>query len=166
MKDSIYVLDILNACVAVITAICATYLAYMALKHSAKPRAIVIFEEPYTLNSNETGLLKFKFKNTGHWYAKPMVVNMTVFINFDENFEPIEIRYGSVQETIENNVRIGKGNMKFLKAKGIKLGYNEYHEEVHVLAKAPEKIGSYKIKVDAYSDNGLDLSQNFFLDVI
>jgi hypothetical protein len=166
MIASIYVLDILNACVAFITAICATYLAYMALKHSAKPRAIVIFEEPFALNCNETGLLKFKFKNIGHWYAQPMIVNMTVFINFDEYFEPIEIRFGSIQEIIESNVRIGKGNMKFLKAKGIKLGYNEYHEEVHVLTKAPEKIGSYKIKVDAYSDNGLDLSQNFYFNVI
>jgi hypothetical protein len=165
MIDSIYVLDILNACLAVITAICATYLAFVALKHTAKPRAIVIFEEPLTLNKNETGLLKFRFKNIGYWYAKPMVVNMTVFINFEENFDPIEIRFGSIQEIIDNNVRIGKGNMKFLKAKGIKLGYNEYHEEVHVLTKAPVKSGNYKIKIDAYSENGLDLSQNFYIDV-
>jgi len=166
MISSVYVLDILNFCIAVITAICATYLAYMALKHSAKPRALVIFEEPYTLEKNTNALIKFQFKNIGHWYAKPMVVNMTVFINFEESFEPIEIRFGSIQEIVDKNVRIGKGNMKYLKAKGIKIGYSEYHEEIHVLTKCPEKSGNYKIKVDAYSENGLDLSENFFVDVI
>jgi len=164
--ESIYVLDILNACVAVITAICATYLAFFALKHSAKPRAIVTFVEPFQLEKKETALLKFQFKNIGHWYAKPMVVNMTVFINFDESFDPIEIRFGSIQEIVDKNVRTGKGNLKFLKAKGIKIVYSEYYEEVHVLTKCPDNAGTYKIKIDAYSENGLDLTETFFVDVI
>jgi len=37
---------------------------------------------------------------------------------------------------------------------------------VHVLAQSPKNSGSDKIKVDAYSDNGLDLSQNFFFEII
>lgn len=44
---------------------------------------------------------------------------MAIFINYDQNLEPIEIRNGSVQEIIEKDVRIGKRNMKYFKAKGI-----------------------------------------------
>jgi|GEM_PF-2107199 len=161
----ISVFDLLNFIIQVITAICATYLAWAVLRHSTKPRAIVYFTEPQTARINETKLFKFPFKNIGYWYAKPIIVNMTVFVNFEPTFELKEIRYGSVQEIIDNNVRDGKGGMKFLKAKGIKLGFSEFIEEVHVLAKCPSEPGMYRIKIDAYSDNGLDYSESFSFEV-
>ena len=108
--------DIINIALSLITAISASYLAYAALKHSARPNARVHLKEPNILYAGATDLFKFSFQNAGHWYSKPMVVNMTVFINFDNDFEPIVLLYGSTQEIKEENVRIGKGQMKFLKA--------------------------------------------------
>jgi hypothetical protein len=159
-------LEVLNFLLTLVTAISALYLAYAALKHSARPNADVFLLEPSEIFTNTLYVFKFSFINTGHWYSKPMIVNMTVFINFDESFEPINIKYGSIQEYKDNNVRIGKGNMKFLKAKGIKLSYGEHDEKIFVKTKSPSLPGTYNLKISAYSDNGLTLSKKFEIEVL
>ena len=166
MNSEINTTDLINIGLSLITAISASYLAYAALKHSARPHAKVHLNEPKLLYAGATDLFKFSFQNAGHWYSKPMIVNMTTYINFDTNFEPFFIQYGSTQEIKDENVRIGKGKMKFLKAKGIKLSYGEDDEEIHVKAKNPSTPGRYKIKISAYSENGLSLTKHFEVKVL
>jgi len=158
--------EIINLSLSLVIAVSTSYLAYAALKHTTRPNATVYLNEPKEIYAGNTDLYKFSFKNTGHWYSKPMVVNMTTFINFDEHFEPYYLLYGSAQEIKEDDVRIGKGKMKFLKAKGIKLSHGEENEEMFVSAKSPEIPGRYKIKVSAYSDNGLSLTKQFEVKVL
>jgi hypothetical protein len=116
MISEISNIELTNMVLTFIIALSATYLAYAALKHSARPNAKVILIEPDIFYTNETVLFKFSFKNAGHWYSKPMVVNMTVYINFDNRFELIFIKYGSIQHIEDTIVKIGKGKMKYMKA--------------------------------------------------
>ena len=158
--------DVINIVLSLITAISTSYLAYAALKHTTRPNATVYLNEPALIYAGDTNSYKFSFKNIGHWYSKPMVVNMTAFINFDEHFDLFFLQYGSAQEVKDDNVRIGKGRMKFLKAKGIKLSYGEDQEEMFVCARSPLNPGRYRIKVSAYSDNGLSLTKQFDIMVL
>lgn len=165
MSSEIRLTEMLNICLSLITALSALYLAYAALKHSARPHAKVHLKEPKYLYAGVTDLFIFSFQNTGHWYSQPMVVNMTAYINFDASFEPLYIRYGSIQDIKNKKVKIGKGKMKYLKAKGIKLSYGEDDEQIFVCARNPLLPGKYKIKVSAYSENGLSLNTIFEVEV-
>jgi hypothetical protein len=166
MFNEITTIEIINISLGLITAISASYLAYAALKHSARPHAKVYLREPKKFYTSTTEMFKFAFENAGHWYSKPIVVNMTVFLNFDENFDLFHIEYGSAQEIKDDNVRIGKGKMKFLKAKGLKLSYGEDDEEIYIKAMTPSRPGQYKIKISAYSENGLSLTKHFQIKVL
>lgn len=166
VSTDISITDLINTGLGLITAGCATYLAYAALKHSARPNAKVFMMEPKQLYSGATVLFKFAFQNAGHWYAKPMVVRMTAYINFDRDFEPLSMQSGSTQAVESHDVRIGKGKMKYLKVQGIMLSYGEDSEEVHVTATNPSVPGRYRIKISAYSENGLNLTKHFDVDVL
>lgn len=157
--------DLISLSLSFITALSASYLAYAALKHSARPHAKVSIE-PREARAGETALFKFSFRNAGHWYSKPMIVNMTTYVNFDNRFEPLFMQSGSSQEIRNDNVKTGKGKMKYLKATRMHLSYGEDNEEIHVMAKTPSLPGRYKIKVSAYSENGLSLSKLFQINVL
>jgi hypothetical protein len=159
-------LEVINFFLTLVTTISALYLAYAALKHSARPKANVFLIEPNEVFTDTTYNFKFSFVNEGHWYSKPMIVNMTAYINFDGHFDPIYIKYGSVQENKDDHVKIGKEEMKYLKAKGIKLSHGEHDEKVFVKCRSPLIPGKYKIKVSAFSDNGLTLSKIIWTEIL
>jgi len=144
-----------------ITTMCALYLAYAALKHTAKPNVRVRILSHKHLPCNEKCLLKFAFDNIGYWYAKPTAINVTVYFNFDPNFKLIELRYGSNQTYKDRDAKIGVGKMAYLKAKGLKLTYGEEGEEVHALVRTPKKQNVYRIRISAYSENGVSLKEEF-----
>lgn len=166
MFSQFSIADLINISLSFITAVSASYLAYAALKHSARPNAKVFLVDPEIFYAGETVLFKFSFQNAGHWYSKPMIVNMTTYINFNNNFEPLLILHGSTQQNKNDNVKIGKGKMKYFKTQGMHLSYGEDNEEIHVMAKNPVVPGRYKIKISAFSENGLTLSKIFQIKIL
>lgn len=150
-----------NLIFSLITTICALYLAYAALKHSARPNVKVAMLNANSQDCATVARFVFQFTNVGHWYAKPTAINVVAFFNFSPEFELIELRYGAAQEFKSTEVRVGVGKMKYLKAKGLKLTCGDEGEEVHVTAKFPEREGDYIIKVSAFSENDVSLKKEF-----
>jgi hypothetical protein len=74
---------------SVVTAVAATYLALLALRHSAKPRIDVIWQR------GSRGLLRpsmdtvfiFDVFNTGHWYAKPIARDIVISFDCPDFFD-------------------------------------------------------------------------------
>lgn len=147
----------------VTTTICVLFLAYVALAQTARPNITVEMLSPDRLQCGTESTHVFELVNIGHWYASPMAVDVTVYFNFPAEFELRELRYGSVQEHLNTEVKAGAGGMRYLKAKGLKLSRHEKGEEVHILVKAPEGPGNYRIRVSAYSSNDANFSKEFEL---
>lgn len=147
-----------------ITTVCALYLSFVALRHSARPNIAVRMVSPSSLCCAEESQLVFEFGNVGHWYAKPMAINVVAFCNFDPQFELLEIAYGSVQAYKDTWVGVGK--TKYVKAKGLKLAFGDEWEAVHIRARTPVTPGNYRIRISAYSDNGASLVKEFRLSCI
>lgn len=147
-------MEVASFVVSSVTAICALYIAYVSLAHSAKPAGSVRLVGRPQFVAGEEAELKFAFINRGHWYAKPPIVELNAWMNFDPSFDLLKVRYGSALELWDDNVRIGKGGLKFLKAKGMKISHGGGEEPVSVTLRCPATPGRYLVKVDAFSDNG------------
>jgi len=145
----------------IITTVCALYLAFAALRHTARPTVGVRLSSPGVLPCDREHWFVFVLENQGHWYGRPTAIDVAVFCNFTHAFQLLECRYGSAQEFSDRTVKVGVGRMHYLKAKGIKLTYGEEGEEVHVLARTPKGPGEYLIRISACSDNGVSLMQEF-----
>lgn len=152
---------IANLIFSIITSICALYLSFAALRHSAKPKVQVKMNSAKILTCDCEQICVFDFINQGHWYARPTAIDVIVFCNFDPRFELIECLYGSTQSYSNTNVKLGVGKMKYLKAKGLKLTYGEEGEEVHVRVRTPTEPGKYLIRISAFSENGVSIKQEF-----
>src|ERR1035437_6360964 len=92
---------IANLVVSAVTALCAIYIAFLALRHTAKPRIDVMLlrSGDELLGCNTEILFNLEVRNVGYWYAAAPAINITVYCNFDPAFAPLELRYGSTQET-------------------------------------------------------------------
>jgi hypothetical protein len=152
--------------VSTITAIAAIYIGYRTLIHTAKPRIHIFLIEGSRVFCNQESLFNFEFCNRGYWYATPPVINLIVYFNFDPAFHLKELRYGSDQENINNQVMIGKGGMKSLRAHNIDLVHRDWAERAHILAVAPPEPGIYPIRIDAISNNGTNASIEFRVECI
>lgn len=153
---------IANLAFSMITSVCALYLSFAALQHSARPNIDVKMLSPKkNLSCDSEDIIIFNFFNRGHWYAHPTAVDVVVFFNFNPKFELIECRHGSTQSYSNTNVKTGVGGMKYLKAKGLKLTYGEEGEEVHIQMKTPPEKGQYLVRISAFSDNGVSLKKEF-----
>lgn len=158
------IISLANLLFTMITTVCALYLSLVALRHSALPRIDVRMVAPRAIECSTEHTLIFEFGNVGHWYAKPMAVNVVVYCNFDPHFNPIEIAFGSVQAY--KDTWVGKGKMKYLKAQGIKLAYGEEWEAMHTRVVAPATPGDYLVRISAYSDNGASMVKEFRINCV
>ncbi len=147
---------------------CAVFIAYEALVHTARPKVKVEMLGPQSYPCGKKVSIPFRFTNAGHWYAyvKPTAINLIAFFNFSREFQLHELHFGAVQEYSDTKVRQGVGNVQFLKAKGLKLTYGDEGEEVHVDVTTPTKEANYVVRVDAYSENGVSLSSRFNIHCI
>ena len=59
-----------------------------------------------------------------------------------------------------------KGQHELLQSKGYGPLSGDEYEEIHVVAQLPEAAGRYRIKVSAFSENGLSLSRSFKVRVL
>ena len=157
------IFTLVNTLLTSITAFCALYLAYVALKHSATPNIKIRMLNDNAFFCKQRVFFIFECTNIGYWYAKPTALNVTVFCNFSPGFELLELRYGSNQSYVDADAKIGVGKMHYLKAKGLKLTYGEEGEAIQVKAITPKDEGEYKIRLSAYSDNGVSYKQDFLI---
>ena len=147
----------------VITTVCVLLLAYVALAQTARPNIKVKLLSPVDGQCPTESNVEFIFGvvNVGHWYGSPIAVDVTVYCNFPARFGPQEMRYGSIQEHLNTNVKAGKGGMRYLKAEGLKLSRHEEGEQINILATTPKERGEYRIRVTAYSSNDASFSKTF-----
>jgi hypothetical protein len=148
----------------VITTVCVLLLAYAALAQTARPNVKVRLRSARRVHCGEEAKYVFELVNRGHWYGSPMAVDITVYCDFPPEFELREMRYGSVQEHETTEVKNGKRGMRYLKAKGIKLSKHEHGEEVHVVARSPQRTGVYRIRVSGHSANDASFAADFDID--
>jgi hypothetical protein len=146
-----------------ITALCAIYIAILALKHTAKPKVDVVMLSPLhevLVCASEVNFI-FEIYNVGYWYGAAPALDIMVFCNFDPSFELSELRYGSVQELSNTHVRLGKGGQKFIRAKQIKLPSKGYAEKIHFFTTTPGRPGSYRVRITAYSSSGASAKREY-----
>jgi hypothetical protein len=161
MSSSSDTLALANLVVTLVIALCALYLSYAALNHTARPAIRVKMLSPGRLICREESLFVFEFSNAGHWYGRPTAIDVVVFSNFPPEFRLLELRYGSDQSYVDKDVRVGVGGLIYLKAKGLKLTHGEEGERIHVRAVAPEDAGECRIRISAFSENGVSLKREF-----
>ncbi len=147
----------------VVTTIGVIFLAYAALAQAARPNITARLLSTDRLQCDMESTHVFELINLGHWYGSPMAVDVTVYCDFPREFELRELRYGSIQEHANTEIKAGAGGTLYLKAKGLKLSRHDTGEEVHVIAKAPATPGDYRIRVTAYSSNDAHFSKEFVL---
>ena len=148
-----------------VTALCAIYRAFLALKHTARPRIAVVMLSPLSevLACSSDVTFIFEIYNVGYWYGATPALDIIVFCNFNPSFELAELRYGSVQELSNTHVRLGKGGQKFIRATGIKLPSKGDAEKIHVSTTTPATPGNYRIKISAYSSSGISAAKNYLV---
>lgn len=148
----------------IVTTLCALYLSYVALRHSTTPRIDIVLLNFQTLYCGKKYTLKFKVLNKGYWYAKPMILGLKIYCNFDKEFMLNKILYGSVQEIEDTKIREGVGNMNYLIARGLEINKGSEGEEFHIKIKAPNQPGDYKVRLDAHSENGASYRKDITLN--
>jgi hypothetical protein len=81
-----------------VTAFAATYLAFVALRHSAKPRIIVVWHRgsPLPLSAGRDNHLIFDVINIGHWYASPPARDIVVEFRCSSVFRDARLLRGGV----------------------------------------------------------------------
>jgi hypothetical protein len=159
-------LAIANLVVASVTSVCAIYLAWTALRNTVRPNLTFRMVTPSVLLCDHDEVLVFEVLNVGNWYGSPMAVDVTAYFDFPASFGLKELRYGSVQEHINVEVKNGKGGMRYLKAKGIKVSRQRYGEEVHVHLRTPIDMGMHLMRVSGYSANGASTVVEFPLKIV
>jgi hypothetical protein len=149
----------------IITTICTLFISFIALQHSARPRIQARLLTEDKVQTGIEAIFLFEVTNIGQWYAKPPAINVLVYFNFDPAFEPIELLYGSAQEISNKHVRMGKGGMKFLRAKEIKLSYGGEAERLQVTTRTPQRGGLYRLRISAFSENGASFNRDYHIRV-
>jgi len=142
-------------------------IAFLTLKHTAKPKLKVKLKDiekirgSYWVLAKEEIELRFQLLNVGHVYAKPAIVDMTLYVNFHPDFEPYSLKFGSILELETQEVARGKENSKYLVATGIKLYNREPGEFILAKIHTPRKSGIYPCWISARSDHD-DLGYHYF----
>lgn len=151
-------INIITALASAITSIFVAFLTFLILKFEAKPKLKIRLENEgrkIRFHVNQRVTLTFHLENVGHWYsAKPAATNIILWVNFEQAFKPIELRYGAAFEKRDQNIKSSKQGNKWLRASRIHLFHQEAGEDIEVLLKMPEEKGRYRIWVTAYSDEG------------
>jgi hypothetical protein len=125
-------------------------IAYLTLKFTAKPKIKVVFVGTenilgsYWFHSDQITNFRFYLENIGRFYAKPATSITTIYLNFDPQFEPISVRYGSTLEKNSKEIYRGKNNCKYFKVNGLQLFHNEPGEEILAEVRLPKEPGMYR----------------------
>jgi hypothetical protein len=163
MGENIDPIALANLVISTLTAVSAIFIAFLALRHTAKPKIDVLLlnSKDDVLDCGSEVMFIFEVYNVGYWYAAAPALNITLYCNFDPAFDPVELRYGSIQEYLNKHVRVGKGGLKYIRAKGLKLSQRGEAEKVYVRSFVPKQPGRYRIKATAFSDEGTGVTKEY-----
>lgn len=154
-------IELIDLGFSIVTTFCALLISIIALRYSAKPKIDIKINSKGNYYCESSVTLKFKVTNKGHWYAQPMVIGLVIFCNFDKSFELLRLRYGSRQEKTDETVKLGTENMQYFKAEHIIVGSEKCGEEFWIDVILPRAEGKQKVKLDAYSENGVSFKKNY-----
>lgn len=159
-------IELISLGFSIVTTFCTLLISIFALRYSAKPKIGIEINSKGNYYCGNSITLKFKVINKGHWYAQPMAIGLVIYCNFDESFEILRLRYGSRQENTDETVKLGTENMQYFEAKNIIVGSEKCGEEVWADVILPKTEGKYRIKLDAYSENGVSFKKIIKLNCI
>lgn len=150
-----------------ITSVSSTFIAFVALQVTAKPRIRIRLIDPpdRIIQAGRPFRLVFRIQNRGHWFAHPAATGLRLYFNFQSVFTLSELHYGGDPQFIGRNVHNGKGGSKYLIAKNIRVTYSEEAEDVAVFGAAPSAPGLYRCWVSGFSTEGMDYKQEYRLEV-
>ncbi len=170
MNDQILIfgirIEVINLVFTMITSLSALSISFLLLRNSIKPRIDIERLGKDKVKCNDTVYLRFRVVNQGYWFARPMVIKLIIFCNFDEAFKLIELQFGSRQEKKDKKIKQGKENMNYFIAEGIMLGPKPSSEEFIIKLSTPDLPGKYRIKFEAYSENGVSFRKKFMIECI
>lgn len=105
LRRVIEIVGVANLVVSTVTAVAAVYLALAALKHTAKPRIIVVrhrpSDHPLRIRSGFDDIFIFDVINVGHWYAKPPARDISIEFQCPWFFKKAELFKGGVGGVLE-----------------------------------------------------------------
>lgn len=161
-------INIISMVLSAITSLFAGYIAFVTLRLTATPRVRIDFlnakggNNRPSFKAQSQKMLKFSITNAGHWYAKPPALRIHMFISFEPGCSPTAVRYGSVQEIRNTDVKIGIGRRPYLEASGISVFYGEPGEEFLIEATMPRKSGTYRCWIAASCGDRIGLGLHQF----
>ncbi|MGH1350578.1 MAG: hypothetical protein ACRBBN_07200 [Methyloligellaceae bacterium] len=158
-------MEALSLIFSAITAFCALYLSFVALRHTAKPEvdAKMITKK---LKCGEEAGVEFEFINVGQWYAKPASVSTSAFFDFDPKFQLLKITSDSHEQYSNTELFTGDGGTHGLRIKGFHIVYGKPPVPCKIYLTAPQQAGKYKASVVLISENGANLHKEFIIECI
>lgn len=166
MVINTHTLSFISCIINLLSFVVIGIIAYQTLKHTAKPKLKIKLKKKkirraYWLISDADTELEFELKNIGHFYAKPAIVNMVLYVNISPEFKAYLLEYGSVLQNTSKEVLRGKENGKYMVARHIKLYNQEATEKIKLKVHSPKKSGNYKCWIAARVNND-DLGVHHF----
>jgi hypothetical protein len=148
------VINLVTAATTVILTLVTTWLTLIILRLTAKPSiAIRMYKQHEVICESEIDVI-FHVYNRGRWYGHPPATEVRIYVNVEPTLSPIRLRYGSNLEKEDSIVKIGKGGLKYLRAKEITLSFEEPGEDIVLRVRAPNSSGSSAITLSANSAQG------------
>ena len=151
--------------VSAITAVAATYLAFVALRHSAKSRISVVWHHssqlPLTAGTDDHFI--FDVSNVGHWYAKPVARDIIVEFRCSDIFRNAQLFRGGVGGSEESRA-VGvssPGPDLILKSLPFTLFAGEWTKFAVMVEWLPRMQGGGMIAVRAYAADGANFWRDF-----
>jgi hypothetical protein len=143
--------------VSIVTLLVTTGIALLALKFTATPsvRVSMTTSSPTSwFAAGEEITLDFHLWNVGHWYAKPAATSVLVYLNFEQDFTPVEARWGSVLQNPAGSVRRGKGNSHYFRIHHLHLFHGEPPETIRAVVRAPQRAGRFRCWLTLLAEEG------------
>lgn len=139
----------------IVLAIASLYLAWVALSFTAKPKIVAtLLNARSEYGRGERVALTYLLRNAPRPYARPIATGVIVWVNLDQAFTPIRLKYGAQLERADEQVKKGKGSSKVLKAEDLILTVEELGENIELETLTPKRPGDYRIYLAIHTAEG------------
>ena len=163
------VISIANLVVSSVTAGAATYLAYLALQNSAKPRIDIIWQRPSLgqLRPGHDDNFIFDVFNVGRWYSKPIARDIVIEFECDWYFSVARLLCGGVGGVLEAEDRSeGSASRLVLRSRPFTLYAGENAKFAIEVSWFDRVEGNGSIGVKALSSNGAEYFGDFRFEFV
>jgi hypothetical protein len=165
LEGSIDIIGLADLAVASVTAVAASYLAFAALKNSAKPRFRVAWLRSSQETLRTTGdddVFIFDVINIGHWYAKPPARDISLEFTCPWVFRKAELLRGGRGGVLQaSGVSRGSEDRIILRAVPFTLHVGERAKFAIEVEWYSNVVGGGSIAVKAHSMEGASFHKHF-----